>query len=136
MSVGAELTDLTTSSLYFTQLGTGTRIPVHCGLDWPRIPPFAAKDALVRSAELGRQVAALLDTERDVPGVTEGKIEQPIRSIAIISRVGGGTLRTNGENNETQSYGWLGTWRQRRHHYARQRETHRTRLHAGRAQGN
>lgn len=45
--------------------------------DWPRIPlprwpdpPAEVAPLLVASAVLGRRVAALLDTERDVPGVT------------------------------------------------------------------
>jgi predicted helicase len=38
--------------------------------DWPRIPLPAAKEALLASAALGRQVAALLDTETPVAGVT------------------------------------------------------------------
>ncbi|MGH9874314.1 MAG: type ISP restriction/modification enzyme [Pyrinomonadaceae bacterium] len=67
--------------------------------DWPRMP--------LPSAELGRKVAALLDSERGVAGVTEGKIEEPIRSIGVISRVGGGTLRTDGDNNELSiTAGW------------------------------
>ena len=41
--------------------------------DWPRIPLPASKAALLASAELGRQVAALLDTETPVLGVTTGK---------------------------------------------------------------
>jgi hypothetical protein len=75
--------------------------------DWPRIPLPGERDELLHSASLGRQVAALLDTERGVPGVTEGKIEEPIRSIGVIARAGGGSLRTDGDNNELSiTAGW------------------------------
>jgi len=57
--------------------------------DWPRIPLPQAKDSLLASAALGRQVAALLDTEAPVPGVTAGKIQDELRSIAVFQRVDG-----------------------------------------------
>jgi len=38
--------------------------------NWPRIPLSNSKAALLASAELGRQIAALLDTEHNVNGVT------------------------------------------------------------------
>jgi predicted helicase len=60
--------------------------------DWPRIPLPASKDALQASAELGRQVAALLDPETPVPGVTTGAIRPELKTIAVVSRVGGGPL--------------------------------------------
>jgi hypothetical protein len=60
--------------------------------DWPRIPLPATKKALLASTELGRRVAALLDTERPVDGVTCGKIDPRLKSIAIVSNVGGGAL--------------------------------------------
>ena len=47
--------------------------------DWPRIPLPQAKDLLLASAALGRQVAALLDTEAPVPGVTTGKIRDELK---------------------------------------------------------
>ncbi len=60
--------------------------------DWPRVPLPAGKETLLASAELGRQVAALLDTEQGVTGVTAGTIRPELRSIAPIARVGGGGL--------------------------------------------
>ena len=57
--------------------------------DWPRIPLPQAKDALLASAALGRQVAALLDTEAPVPGVTAGKIRDELKHIAVFQRVDG-----------------------------------------------
>ncbi|MHB8909134.1 MAG: type ISP restriction/modification enzyme [Syntrophales bacterium] len=57
--------------------------------DWPRIPLPQAKDALLASAVLGRQVAALLDTEMPVSGVTAGKIRDELKQIAVFQRVDG-----------------------------------------------
>jgi hypothetical protein len=60
--------------------------------DWPRIPLPDSKDAVIHSAELGRQIAALLDTENPVAGVTTGAIRPELQEIAVISREGGGSL--------------------------------------------
>lgn len=61
--------------------------------NWPRIPLPASKEALLASAALGREVAALLDTEAAVPGVTSGTIRDELKTIAVVSRVGGGALQ-------------------------------------------
>ncbi|HSO45617.1 MAG TPA: type ISP restriction/modification enzyme, partial [Rhodoferax sp.] len=61
--------------------------------NWPRIPLPASREALLASAALGRQVAALLDTETPVPGVTSGTLRTELKTIAIVSRVGGGALK-------------------------------------------
>ena len=61
--------------------------------NWPRIPLPASREALLASAALGREVAALLDTEAPVPGVTSGTIRDELKSIAVVSRAGGGTLK-------------------------------------------
>ena len=60
--------------------------------DWPRIPLPDSLEALMASAELGRQVAALLDTETPVHGVTSGAIRPELRAIGAIARAGGGNL--------------------------------------------
>ena len=60
--------------------------------DWPRVPLPDSRDALDASAALGRQVAALLDTETDVPGVTAGDIEPFLRTVGTLAKVGGGSL--------------------------------------------
>lgn len=60
--------------------------------NWPRIPLPESRAALLASAALGRLVAALLDTENAVPGVTSGSIRDELKPIAVVSRVGGGTL--------------------------------------------
>ena len=61
--------------------------------NWPRIPLPKSREALMASAALGREVAALLDTEAPVPGVTSGTIRDELKSIAVVSRVGGGALK-------------------------------------------
>lgn len=57
--------------------------------DWPRVPLPAAGAALAASAALGERVAALLDAERPVPGVTTGEIEPALRAVAVFDFVGG-----------------------------------------------
>lgn len=61
--------------------------------NWPRIPLPASSEALLASAALGRSVAALLDTESPVPGVTSGPICDELKTIAVVSRIGGGALK-------------------------------------------
>ncbi|TSA55287.1 MAG: hypothetical protein D4R38_00840 [Dehalococcoidia bacterium] len=61
--------------------------------DWPRIPLPGTKQLLEASAELGENIAALLDTEKPVPGVTASTLRPEMQSIAIITRDGGGQLQ-------------------------------------------
>lgn len=56
--------------------------------DWPRIPLPAMREALERSAILGRQVAALLDSETPVPGVDTGVVRPDLRSVAALKSTG------------------------------------------------
>lgn len=77
--------------------------------DWPRIPLPNSKEMLLASAELGRQVAALLDTENPLSGVTSGKVRPELQSIAVVSRVGNGTLNPDaGELEVRASWGHAG----------------------------
>ncbi len=55
--------------------------------DWPRIPLPATREQLLASAELGRQIAALLDTETPLPGVTQGKPRPELAKIALLTIV-------------------------------------------------
>jgi hypothetical protein len=55
--------------------------------DWPRIPLPDSKAALVASAELGGQVAALLDTVTPVDGVDTGKIRPELLKLAVVTRL-------------------------------------------------
>jgi len=57
--------------------------------DWPRIPLPGDKDRLITSAALGKQVAALLDTESPVSGVTAGTLAEELKNIAVFHRVDG-----------------------------------------------
>jgi hypothetical protein len=57
------------------------------------------------SAALGEQIAALLDTEAGVPGVTCGTIAPGLKAIGLISRVGGGVIDPAG-NGLGVNAGW------------------------------
>ena len=60
--------------------------------DWPRVPLPDTREALEHFARLGRELAALLDPETPVPGVTAGAMRPELKSLAVISKVGGGAL--------------------------------------------
>lgn len=77
--------------------------------DWPRVPLPESKKTLLASAELGRQVAALLNTEQPVPGITEGKVRPELKSIAIPTRVNGKQLNPDaGDLDVTAGWGHAG----------------------------
>ncbi len=60
--------------------------------DWPRVP-LPDNAALLRaSAALGARIAALLDPETAVDGVTAGAIDPVIAGIAVPVRQGGGAM--------------------------------------------
>lgn len=61
--------------------------------DWPRIPLPDSEELLLASAEFGKQIAALLDTESPVRGVTVGNLRSELKSIAVTTRLGGGCLK-------------------------------------------
>ncbi len=75
--------------------------------DWPRIPLPADKDLLTRSAGLGRRVAALLDAESPVNGVTSNPIRTELKLVSAVSRVGGGSLSSD-ELAVTAGWGFAG----------------------------
>lgn len=74
------------SPAYLTENADGIR------RDWPRIPLPSSRSALQDSAALGEQVAALLDTEAEVPGVTTGSIPPFFKKVGCITKVGGGSI--------------------------------------------
>lgn len=77
--------------------------------DWPRIPLPSTAEALHDSASLGRQIAALLDTESPEPNVTSGSIRPDLRVVGVASRVGGGSLRADvGELALRGGWGFVG----------------------------
>ena len=78
-------------------------------LDWPRVPLPATAKSLRASAELGRAIAALLDAETPVPGVTTGKIRADLRHIGTLHKDGGGQVNPNaGDLNLTEGWGHAG----------------------------
>jgi len=77
--------------------------------DWPRIPLPQTRDALTASAALGRQVAALLDTETPMPGVTTGLPRPELTRIGTIERTDGGQLHPEtGDLHITAGWGHAG----------------------------
>lgn len=60
---------------------------MRCGKTWPRIPLPAGHERLRMSAELGRQLAALLDGKTPASGVTAGKIRSELRVIVVLSHI-------------------------------------------------
>ena len=84
---------------YLAENGDGVR------QDWPRVPLPDSRELLLSSARLGRRIAALLDTDEPVPGVTIGSIRAELRLIGVISRVGGGSLDPDAGDLEV-TVGW------------------------------
>lgn len=77
--------------------------------DWPRIPLPQTQVLLRASAALGAKVAALLDADTPLDGVTSGNIRPELQSIAVISRVGGGALDpSEGHLAVTAGWGYAG----------------------------
>lgn len=75
--------------------------------DWLRIPLPDNKELLEASAALGEKVAALLDREKPVAGVTASPIRSEIQAIAVITREGGGQLQPK-ELAVTAGWGHVG----------------------------
>jgi hypothetical protein len=73
--------------------------------DWPRIPLSATSDRLFESADLGRQVAMLLDPEAPVPGVTIGVVRPELRPVAVPAREDGQNLAA-GAGDLLVTAGW------------------------------
>jgi len=77
--------------------------------DWPRIPLPQVREQLEASAALGHQVAALLDSETPVPGVTTGKVPPELRSIAVFTRLDGQQANpAAGDLDLTAGWGYAG----------------------------
>ena len=69
-------------------------------MEWPRIPlpgwpdgdaPGAAEE-MAASAARGRELAALLDSDTPVPGVTAGALRPEVAAIAVPATVDGGNM--------------------------------------------
>ena len=85
-------------------------------IDWPRIPLPNARSLLHNSSTLGRQVAALLNTEADIPGVTCGTVAKHMRVLGGISstnlyvRAGWGSVDSQGRINPGRGRTRLRNW--------------------------
>ncbi len=91
-------------------------------MEWPRIPlpgwptpgsagilPASdAADTLARSAARGRELAALLDPDTPVPGVTTGTLRPDIATIAVPATVDGRNM-TGDDFTLTAGWGHYGT---------------------------
>ena len=73
--------------------------------NWPRIPLPAEGKALEHSAELGRQVAALLDSQSPVKGVTASPMREELRLIGSLQKTGGGSINP-AKNDLEVTAGW------------------------------
>ena len=80
-------------------------------MEWPRIPipgwpdgdEVGAAEDLATSASRGRELAALLDSDTPVPGVTSGALRPEIAVIAVPSTTDGGNM--DGDDFDVAS-GW------------------------------
>ena len=85
-------------------------------MDWPRIPlpdwpdgdASGAAETLTRSAARGRELAALLDPDTPVPGVTTGTLRPDIATIAVPTTV-------NGRNMTGDDFALTAGWGALRH---------------------
>ena len=76
-------------------------------MEWPRIPlPDDAQD-LAGSAARGREIAALLDPETPVPGVTEAPLRPVLAAIAVPATTSGRNM-TGADFALTAGWGHLG----------------------------
>ena len=85
-------------------------------MEWPRIPvpgwpdgdEVGAAGKLAESATRGRELAALLDSDTPVPGVTSGALRAEIGVVAVPSTTDGGNM--DGDDFEvTASWGYFGS---------------------------
>ena len=89
----------------------GPRIPLP---GWPTpgsagiLPASAATEALTQSAARGRELAALLDPETPVPGVTTGTLRPAIATLAVPATVDGRNM-TGDDFALTVGWGHYGT---------------------------
>ncbi len=73
--------------------------------DWLRVPLPDNLEALRASAQLGAQIAALLDMDAGVDGITHGTLCPELRQLARIAHADGGSLRPEA-GDLTLTAGW------------------------------
>ncbi len=84
-------------------------------MEWPRIPlpgwpdgsGNGVADEVAASAAKGRELAALLDPDTPVPGVTEASLRPEIAAVAVPSTTDGGNM-TGGDFALTAGWGHFG----------------------------
>ena len=84
-------------------------------MEWPRIPlpgwpdgdEDGAADAFAASAARGRELAALLDSDTPVPGVTTGALRLEAAAVAVPSTTDGGNM-SGGDFALTAGWGHFG----------------------------
>ena len=76
--------------------------------DWPRIPLPNSSALLATSSALGRRVAALLDTETVLDGVTAGKLNDNLKLIAQLQKFDGKPLDETEDLKITAGWGHVG----------------------------
>lgn len=84
-------------------------------MEWPRIPlpgwpdggDDGATEKLTRSAARGRELAALLDPDTPVPGVTQSPLRPGIAKIGVPATIGGRNM-TNDDFTVTAGWGHYG----------------------------
>ena len=105
-------------------------------MEWPRIPlpgwpdsdADGAADELAASAARGRELAALLDVDADVPGVTTGALRPELAVIGVPTTVDGHNMA-----GDDFAVSGLGPLRQRRGRHAGAGRGGRAATHGGRA---
>lgn len=76
--------------------------------DWPRVPLPSTADLLRASAELGRQLAGLLDVSTQVEGVTAGAIRPELSGIAVLTKRGDKQIESAEDLSVTAGWGHAG----------------------------
>jgi hypothetical protein len=76
--------------------------------NWPRVPLPKTSAKLATSARLGQTIAALLDPECPVAGVSVSPLREEIRSIGIVSSVSGSLRPDEGHLDVTAGWGHAG----------------------------
>lgn len=77
--------------------------------DWPRIPLPTDTAVLRHSAELGRQISALLDVESKLKGINVPPLREELRTLAVITRLDNQTINPDeGDLELTAGWGYAG----------------------------
>lgn len=67
-------------------------------LDWPRIPLPPSPQVLRKSAQLGREIAGLLDTDSSIVGVTAGRLLDEFAAMAVVVRLDGQSINPDADD--------------------------------------